>query len=44
MRREKRTAIGAAVLIVLMLAGVGLFSFRTGYRMGSDLAQHEARN
>jgi hypothetical protein len=42
--KRQRGAVAAAALIVLMLAGLGLYSYSTGYRMGSDLARHEHRN
>jgi hypothetical protein len=43
MKRE-RIAVPAAALIVLLLAGLGLYGFSAGYRMGGDLARHEHRN
>jgi hypothetical protein len=39
-----RGTIAAVALIVLMLAGLGIYSFSSGYRTGSDLARHEAGN
>jgi hypothetical protein len=41
---ERRGFLFAGTLIVLMLAGLGLYSFGSGYRMGSDMAQHDNPN